>query len=343
MPSKAIDISEKLPVGNYVVKSESTGDLFLDQIDEFTLPPKLYGNTIKHTERIISTYEARSNSTGVMLNGEKGSGKTLLAKNLSIAGAALGIPTIIINTPFSGDEFNSFIQNIDQEAIILFDEFEKIYDEEKQEQVLTLLDGVYPSKKLFILTCNSKYRVDAHMKNRPGRIYYMLDFYGLDAAFIREYCEDALKEEYKGHIDTILNITSIFTAFNFDMLKALCEEMNRYGESPQEALKMLNVKPEFDSGGKFTTRLMVNGVNIQDYACSKGYSGNPLRPEGFEVEYLQGKDSDGDDNWEDIQFTQRDLVKIDVEAGTFLFKTAEGEFELTRDKPKYEVSYYGAF
>ena len=30
-----------------------------------------------------------------------------------------------------------------------------------QTHVLTLLDGVFPSRKLFVLTCNDKYRIDA--------------------------------------------------------------------------------------------------------------------------------------------------------------------------------------
>jgi hypothetical protein len=68
--------------------------------------------------------------------------------------------------------------------------------------MLTLLDGVFPSKKLFILTCNDKWRIDKHMRNRPGCIFYMLDFKGLDADFIREYCEDRLDaKEYIERID----------------------------------------------------------------------------------------------------------------------------------------------
>jgi hypothetical protein len=60
---------------------------------------------------------------------------------------------------------------------------------EKQEQIimmLTLLDSVYPSKKLFWLTCNDKWRVNFNMKNHPSRVYYMLDFGGLDETFMRE-------------------------------------------------------------------------------------------------------------------------------------------------------------
>ena len=86
--------------------------------------------------------------------------------------------------------------------MVLFDEFEKVYDSDEQEEMLTLLDGVFPSKKLFVLTCNDKWRVNQHMRNRPGRIFYMLDFTGLDEDFVVEYCHDNLKN--LANIDGVL-------------------------------------------------------------------------------------------------------------------------------------------
>jgi len=94
----------------------------------------------------MRTFTDRSNSTGVLLTGEKGSGKTLLAKHLSIMGYDMGIPTIVINSAWTGDSFNKLIQDIEQPLIVMFDEFEKVYNREEQEKMLTLLDGVYPQQ-----------------------------------------------------------------------------------------------------------------------------------------------------------------------------------------------------
>ena len=224
---ESMDVRDMLPPGNYTVKEMPMGGpLYLEHIDDFNRPSKVYGDCLKNTDRVIRTFMDRPNATGVMLTGEKGSGKTLLTKNIAIELAKQGVPTIVINAPWHGDKFNSFIQTITQPCAILFDEFEKVYDRDEQEAILTLLDGVFPTKKLFLLTCNDKYRVDYHMRNRPGRVYYMMEFKGLDVNFIREYCEDNLKN--KNHIDKVCNFTSLFGQFNFDMLKALVEEMNRY-------------------------------------------------------------------------------------------------------------------
>ena len=112
-----------------------------------------------------------------------------------------GIPTLIINSAFYGDTFNRFIQDIDQECVVMFDEFEKTYSEENndgenaQEKLLTLLDGVFPQKKLFLLTCNNLFKIDDHLKNRPGRVYYFLEFRGLEEDFVREYLDDNLTDK----------------------------------------------------------------------------------------------------------------------------------------------------
>ena len=336
---EAMDIHRKLPAGNYVVKiNEMSGELYLESIEGFTIPNKIYGNCLKHTDKIIRTFMDRDNATGVMMTGEKGSGKTLLTKNVAIKLASQGVPTIVINQPWHGDKFNTFIQNIEQPCAILFDEFEKTYDRDEQESILTLLDGVFPTKKLFMITCNDKWRVDIHMRNRPGRIYYMLDFKGLDADFIREYCNDNL--ENKVHIETIVNVGSLFSEFNFDMLKSLVEEMNRYNESPQEALEMLNAKPEFDGGTEYAMKIVHNGKEVKSASRDK-FQGNPLQPKGVDVEF----DADPDD--EDSEYIWKTfkpdaLIHVDGRKGEFTFQDNGTTVVLTRiEKVMYRM--YDAF
>ena len=173
------------------------------RIENFTLPDKIYGNVNTNCQRILDTFNDRPRATGVHLNGVKGSGKTLLVKQLSLTGLKNGIPTIVINAPYSGENFNDFVQSIQTPCIMIFDEFEKVYDREKQEDILTLFDGVYPTKKLFVLTTNDSNRVSNFLKNRPGRMYYRFDYTALDPVMVKELLDDQLNK-YNPH-STILS------------------------------------------------------------------------------------------------------------------------------------------
>lgn len=354
---ESMDLHEQLPAGNYVVKMDPFDNFFIEQIEDFDTPSKLYGDTTRNTDRIINSFWNRDKSTGVMLVGEKGSGKTLLSKNICIELAKQSVPTIVINAPWHGDKFNTLIQSIEQPCVVLFDEFEKVYNSEEQEALLTLLDGIYSSKKLFMLTSNDKWRVDQHMRNRPGRIFYMVNFTGLDADFIREYCVDNLKNQK--HTETIVNIASVFSAFNFDMLKAMVEEMNRYNETPQEAMRILNVKAEFDGGASYKMEIL-KGDRVADRTSPTTWNGAPLSSKEICVSFwfkskkksvdtpkevvspvlasnvIEIGDMDDEDNgWHEKEFTNDDLVKFNNKTGQFIFEKDGITMILLKESPKY--------
>lgn len=323
----AINISTTLEPGNYVVKYDKRNEEFyLERSDLFESLPKYYGDLIKNRDRVLNTFRDRPYSTGVMMVGEKGSGKTLLAKEISIQGYASGYPTILINQMWKGDEFNKFIQDIEQEAIVIFDEFEKIYRGQDQEEVLTLFDGVYPSKKLFIVSCNDKWKVDGHMRNRPGRFYYYFEFSGIESDFITEYCID--RGMSQGQVDDVARVASIFGKFNFDMLKAIVEEMLRYNESAEEVLRVINARPELDTESKYSALLTKDGKVIKTYHFHDSNK-NPLT-ETINIQF----DND-DEEYVTEKFDASQISRFDAASGSYVFVKGDYTLTLTRAATPY--------
>lgn len=349
----ALNIQEQLPVGTYIVGVTPAG-FHLEQVDDFELPAKLYGNVDTQAARILNTFFDRPGSTGCLFAGHKGSGKTMLIKRISQRAALEhGVITLMINQPIYGEEFNAFLQGIEQPKVVLFDEFEKTYDSDQQQRLLTIFDGTYTSKTLFLLTCNDSYRVDNYMHNRPGRIFYSLKFGGLGRDFIMDYCADNLKDASKAN--GVVNVSTFFSDFTFDMLKALVEEMNRYGESATDAMQMLNIKPQNDAGGRYNIEIMRNGrpvVRVSDSSTTLTCS--PLMADGWQI-YLEGSENCEENDprikpgciVEDEHFNLdvNKLISVDPMTGTFVFATHRPDTTLhvTREVPKVYTFDYDAF
>lgn len=315
-----------LPAGTYSLQEDVHG-LYLEEGDSFTLPGKLYGGVKEQAKRIIQTFLERQFLTGVLLEGEKGSGKTLLAKQVSLFGIEVGIPTILVNSPFHGVGFNAFMQQLHQPCIVLFDEFEKVYnDREDQQALLTFLDGTVPTKKLCVLTVNDSWGLDTNLVNRPGRLFYSLSFDTLDEAFIREYVVDRL--ENKGHIEEVVRVATTFARFNFDQLQALVEEMNRYHETAFQALRWLNIKPSWSSDKDFLLRVTDPKGKLLELR-TKTWSGNPLNPrnqDNMDIFYFplpkRRKMGGVSASYTNTSFTPDDFAG--AERGELSFRNAEG-------------------
>jgi len=309
-----------LPAASYTLKQGKFG-LYLARNDLFaSLPPKLYGEVMAQVDRIWTTYQDRPGSTGVLLTGLKGAGKTLLTKVLSKKAAAVGIPTIILDTQVDQASLNLFLGAIEQPIIVLLDEFDKNFSKTSttevnnpQEQLLSILDGFYSTgKRLFLFTANEENRITDFMISRPSRVFYHFRFKSLSSKFVEDYCNDKL--DNKEHTQAVVRFANLNGKFNFDLLQAMVEEMNRYKETVSQVVKVLNVEVEafrsqpyklaelthdsypvkpFRRGQRVNVDLSRDAIYIELHAVATDKKGNPLekQPAGFDpYPSFDGKD-----------------------------------------------------
>lgn len=242
--SDNVNINDTLPLGTYYISFDPMSGFYLSQTENIQLKTKIYGEkTGIRTSRIINTFKDRVDNTGVLLSGIKGSGKSLQIKHISeVLRNEHGISSLIVNTNMPIDTLTLFLNEITEPIAVIFDEFEKTFEEmEEQEQFLTLLDGISFNKKLYLFSCNDVEKITEFMLARPSRIYYHYRYTAMDKEAVVGYCEDFLKNK-----KFIENITAIHdfmgNTFNFDILQSLIQESNRYDENPLDIINILNIK-----------------------------------------------------------------------------------------------------
>jgi len=256
---------ETIPAGTYTVEyNPQNGQYYLLKSTPFTRPAKVYGEMASRNNKVINTYlEREGKNTGVLLSGTKGAGKTQLAKDVSLALAEMGIPTIIIQNCYTDGGFINFIKAIEDKALILFDEFEKVYAErEHQEAILTLLDGTGSYNKLYILTSNNR-NVSEFLRNRPSRIFYHFEYKKLAKQVMIELLNDKLVN--KSYIPQFETLWEVAETISFDMIQCLIEELNRYPtQTFTETFRELNVEVEAREGNSFVvSEFTIDGKEVK--------------------------------------------------------------------------------
>lgn len=236
-----LEVFPDIPVQYYRVILTKTGFHLVKNFDVTITEGKVYGVHTRKIDKVMNSFKRIKRNLGVILSGDKGIGKSLFAKMMAMRAVSEGYPVILVDTYYPG--IASFLESINQEVVVIFDEFDKTFkksgDNNPQDEMLTLFDGFSTGKKMFIVTCNSLYDLNDYLVNRPGRFLYHFRFDYPTAEEITQYLQDKLEESFWGEIDKVV-VFSKKVKLNYDCLRAIAYELS-FGESFEEAIADLNI------------------------------------------------------------------------------------------------------
>ena len=240
--NNAITTYDQLPPKTYRVDYDPETRIFsLLETHDFEIPEtKIYGQHLDKVKKVLNSMDKMNRNLGVILSGDKGIGKSLFSKCLGLKARKKGIPVILVNEYHEG--IANFLEEIEQTVMILFDEYDKTFDEKKhncQAEMLSLFDGVSAGKKLFVITCNEIQSLSQYLINRPGRFHYHFRFLYPTADEIRNYMEDKLDKQYYDEIENVIAF-SVRMNLNYDCLRSIAFELNN-GLKFQQAINDLNI------------------------------------------------------------------------------------------------------
>lgn len=234
---------ECLPVQNYIVRFSQHKGFYLEKYPDIEIKEsKIYGVHLEKIQKVINAFEEFERNLGVILSGDKGIGKSLFAKLLSIEARKRGYPLIVVDRFILG--IASYLESIEQKVMILFDEFDKTFDATNdgvppQSTMLGLFDGISVGKKLFVITCNKLSMLNDYLINRPGRFHYHFRFNYPSPEEITTYLQDKIASKFYDEIPNVVAFSKKVN-LNYDCLRTIAFELGK-GNDFKDIIKDLNI------------------------------------------------------------------------------------------------------
>ena len=235
------EIHDEIPNRVYTVAGVRFGMVRMKVVEDFKLPETLYGDIEQRADFFLNRFNSLG-KMGLLLEGVKGTGKTLLAKLIA---QKSGYPVLIMNESWDSEDLGHIFREINKTKkpwIIIMDEFEKNFSHSAQQRFLSILDGTVENNCFFIVCAND--RLNTYLYNRPGRLRYRIQYNYLTAPQIREALETNLPDTDPAEIDRIC-IQLVPYSINYDILTCIMEDI-KSGVPVNVFLPILNIKPESD-------------------------------------------------------------------------------------------------
>lgn len=258
---------DKLPVAVYKYQLDMFEQPYLAEIgSHFEMPGKIYETERPFIERVKKSWAHTHGNMGILLNGVKGTGKSITAK---VIANEMQLPVIII--PFKHKTLVSFLNEIQQDIIVFIDEYDKIFDRH-DNSLLSVMDGVLKTdyRVMFLLTSNDIW-LDRNMLQRPSRIRYVKSYTDMTLDQIMEIVDDLL--EHKHLKDETIKFISRLGIITMDLVKSIVQEVNIHNEEPSKFADVFNI-----SNGDETRYEVYKVVDGQKELCRTKVTISPQAP-----------------------------------------------------------------
>lgn len=230
----------------------------------FEVGERRYGDFQKRFQRMTEHYDPTMPSTGAILLGLKGSGKSLLAEVVCNWALSRDLPVLLVDKAMPASLILTFVKLIGP-CVVYFDEFGKIYPLEHDERpdqtdMLGYFSDTSTRGVVNIVTANEQGELLDYFYNRPQRFRFLMRYTTLSIDDVDEIANEHRLGEWRR---TQMHRMAVAHGLSWDMARDIAAVLRdcRNEEEAKDQLQFLNV-PGWISMGVAIDEVFYRGEEV---------------------------------------------------------------------------------